>query len=109
MTTLTKKDFKNLLENKLSILLAHGEWTAKLDCGVKVLKYNSELFIFIHANSIEVVASGYVVELTRPVIVQKVEETYFTVREQQDIVARANMQTKVLETISKLAYNLENK
>lgn len=107
MTTkiLTDKDFKNLLENKLSILLAHGEWTAKLDCGVKVLKYNSELFIFIHANSIEAVASGYVVELTRPAIVQKAEETYFTIVEQQDVAAQA----KVLETISKLSYNLEGK
>ena len=105
MTTLTESEFKNVLENKLSVLLTQGEWTAKLDCGVKVLKYNSELFIFIHANSIEVVASGHIVELTRPAIVQKAEETYFTIIEQQDVAAQA----KVLETISKLSYNLENK
>lgn len=105
--TLTESEFKNVLENKLSVLLTHGDWTAKLDCGVKVLKYNTDLLVFIHANRVEVLASGYIVELTNPKLVQKISEAYFIIKEQQDVIVQANMQTKVLETVNKLTSFLE--
>lgn len=107
MTTLTEAEFKNVIENKLSVLLEHGFWAAKLDCGVKVLRYNSELLVFIHANRLEVVASGHVVELTRPTLVQRVEDCYFTIKEAQDAEAQVLMQERVLDTINKLASCLE--
>lgn len=107
MTLLTESEFKNVLENKLSVLLESGDWTAKIDCGVKVLRYNSDLSIFIHANRVEVVASGHVVELTNTTLVQRVKDCYFTIKEAQDAEAQATMQERVLETMNKLTSFLE--
>ena len=108
-TQLTEAEFKNVIENKLSVLLSQGDWTAKLDAGVKTLKYNngSSLIIFIHTHTVEVVTSGHVVELTNTTLVQRVEDCYFTIKEAQDAEAQATMQKRVLDTINKLASFLE--
>ena len=111
MTTeiLTEKDFKNLLENKLSVLLTQGDWTAKLDAGVKTLKYRNDsgLTLFVHTHTVEVVTSGYIVELNNHTLVNKVAEMYYTIKTEQNRLEQSRKQQVVLETISKLAYNLE--
>lgn len=114
--SLSEKDFKNVLENKLSVLLTQGDWTAslsvhpiKLDMGVKTLTYRNDsgLFIFLHDNKVEVVTSGHVVKLTNPSLVSKLSEMYYTKKAQQDFLEQSRKQQMVLETISKLTYNLE--
>lgn len=109
MTTLTESEFKNVLENKLSVLLTQGDWTAKLDAGVKTLKYHNDsgLIIFIHLHTVEVVTSGYIVELNNHTLVNKVAEMYYTIKTEQDRLEQSWKQQVVLETISKLTYNLE--
>lgn len=104
-----EKEFKNILENKLSVLLAQGDWTAKLDMGVKTLKYanDSGLIIFIHAHTVEVVTSGHIVELNNHALVNKISEMYYTKKTEQDKLEQSRKQQAVLETISKLTYNLE--
>lgn len=108
--TLTESEFKNVLENKLSVLLTHGDWTAKLDMGVKTLTYRNDsgLFIFPHDSKVEVVTSGHTVELTNPTLVSKLSEMYYTLKTAQDAAHQLMKQQMVLETISKLAYNLES-
>lgn len=110
MTTLTEKDFKNVLENKLSVLLTQGDWTAKLDGGVKVLKYRNDsgLFMFLHESKVEVVTSGHIVELTNPTLVNKISEMYYTLKTAQDVVEQTRKQQMVLETVDKLMHNLES-
>ena len=111
MTTeiLTEKDFKNVLENRLPVLLTQGDWTAKLDAGVKTLKYRNDigLIIFIHAHAVEVVTSGHIVELNNHALVNKISEMYYTKKTEQDKLEQSRKQQAVLETISKLTYNLE--
>lgn len=111
MTTeiLTEKEFKNVIENKLSVLLTQGDWTAKLDAGVKTLKYcnDSGLIIFIHLHTVEVVTSGHIVELNNHTLVNKISEMYYTKKTEQDKLEQSRKQQAVLETISKLTYNLE--
>lgn len=104
-----EKEFKNILENKLSVLLAQGDWTAKLDMGVKTLKYRNDsgLIIFIHAHTVEVVTSGYIVELNNYTLVNKIADMYYTIKTEQDRLEQSRVQQVVLETISKLTYNLE--
>ena len=107
--TLTESEFKNVLENKLSVLLTHGDWTAKLDMGVKTLTYRNDsgLFIFLHDSKVEVVTSGHVVELTNPSLVSKLSEMYYTKKAQQDLLEQSRKQQMVLETVDKLTENLQ--
>lgn len=107
---LTEAEFKNVLENKLSMLLTQGKWTAKLDMGVKTLKYlnDSRLTIFIHAHTVEVVTSGHIIGLNNPELVNKIAEMYYTIKTEQDRLEQSRVQQVVLETISKLTNNLED-
>lgn len=106
--TLTEAEFKNVLENKLLVLLKHGDWSAKLDMGVKTLKYRNDyaLYLFIHAHTIDVVTSGYTVELNNSYLVEKVTEYYLMLHEKQSALEKARQQEVVLEAMNKFTYNL---
>lgn len=110
MPTLTESEFKNVLENKLSVLLTQGDWTAKQGMGAKTLKYRNDsgLSISLHDSKVEVVTSGHVVELTNPSLVNKLSEMYYTLKTAQDAAHQLMKQQMVLETVDKLTYNLES-
>lgn len=109
--TLTEAEFKNVLENKVLVLLKHGDWSAKMDMGVKTLKYRNDstlsaLSLFIHAHTVEVVTSGFVVELNNSYLVERVTEHYLMLHEKQSALEKARQQEVVLEAMNKFTYNL---
>lgn len=106
---LSEKDFKEALEAKLLVLLDKGDWTAKIDMGVKTIKSlnDSRLIIFIHAHTVEVVTSGHIVELNNNTLVNRIADMYYTIKTEQDKLEQSRKQQVVLEIIGKLTYNLE--
>ena len=82
---MNEKDFKETLASKVLKLLETGTWTAKVDIGVKVIKYKNDsvLQLCIHAHSVEVVAGGYIVELSNKGLVEKAQEVHDVVSQYQ--------------------------
>ena len=106
---LTERDFKEALASKVLKLLETGTWTAKMDIGVKVLKYKNDsvLQLCIHAHSVEVVTGGHIVELSSKELVEKAQEVHDVVSQYQTNVEQLRLQEVVMKTMNKLVTDLE--
>lgn len=105
---LSEKDFKNVLENKILVLLAHGKWKASIDMGMKVLTHKNGdiLQLFIQQHSMEVLAGGHVVNMTSSSLVEKALDLYATTLAQQELEEQERLQKVVLATVEKLTEGL---
>ena len=106
---MNEKEFKEALASKLMTLLETNTWSAKMDIGVKVLKYKNDsvLQLCIHTNTIEVVAGGYITELNGKALVEKAQEVYEVVTQHQTNTAQLRLQEVVMKTMNKLVTDLE--
>lgn len=120
MTTLTEsellseKDFKEALQQDLLMLLRHGWWKAKLDAGVRTLRYEDgrDLLLFFQTqagsrNYIEVVTSGFVVKLSDGYFLDRFNKVYNADMAVQEAEYAARTQEVVMASVKKLVSRLE--
>lgn len=115
---LSEKEFKDALEAKLLVLLDKGDWVASMKDSIHVLSnlrinssYNyieskAGLQIFLHAESIDVVTSGYIVKMNSKVLCNKVGEVYHKTNTAQKIRGQQTTQIDVIKAIDGLLAHL---
>lgn len=111
---LSEKDFKEELQNALIMLLRHGWWKAKLDAGVRTLRYEDgrDLLLFFQTQAgishyIEVVTGGFVVKLSDGYFLDRFNEVYNANMAVQEAEYAARTQKVVMASVKKLVSRLE--
>lgn len=115
---LTERDFKDELEAKLLVLLDKGQWIAYMKDNIHVLSnlrinssYNyveskAELQIFLYAESIDVVTSGYIVRMNSNTLCDKANEVYHNTNTAQKLRGQQTLQTGVMKAVDGLLGHL---
>ena len=115
---LTERDFKDELEAKLLVLLDKGQWIASIKDSIPVLsnlrlnstydyvESKSELQIFLYAESIDVVTSGYIVRMNSNILCDKANEVYHNTNTAQKLRGQQALQTRVMKAVDGLLGHL---